>query len=146
MCAGLATLLGPPTVGGMCYWTWQRGRDAMARSVGNASAGFGANAASALSVIGAYQFQRHVLVRPLFDEGGALALDWKKGTESLGEPLKIKTWNQFYKAAGPPVFARVAAIVVAFYVSGSVHAWVACKLNPPSPPPKKKAAPKPLKK
>jgi hypothetical protein len=46
------------------------------------------------------------------------------------EPLKIKTWTQFYRAAGPPVFARTAALVVAFYVSGCAHAWAAYKLNP----------------
>ena len=73
-------------------------------------------------------------MRPLFDEGGMLALDWKKGTESLGEPLKIKTWGQFYRAAGPPVFARTAALIMAFYVSGSVHALVAAKLDPPKVP------------
>ena len=138
MCAGIMTMLGPPTVGGLCYYVWQRGRDSMAKSVGRASAGFGANCASFFSVIGAYMLQRNVLVRPLFDEGGALALDWKKGTESLGEPLKIKTWTQFYRAAGPPVFARTAALVIAFYCSGCVHAWTAAKLDPPPPPPPKK--------
>ena len=82
-------------------------------------------------MFGAYFLQRGIIVRPLFDEGGMLALDWKKGTESLGEPLKIKTWGQFYRAAGPPVFARTAALIMAFYVSGSVHALVAAKLDPP---------------
>jgi hypothetical protein len=48
------------------------------------SAGFGAHSLSAASVVGTYVFQRAVLVRPLFDEGGALSLDWKKGTDSLG--------------------------------------------------------------
>ena len=137
MCAGIATLFGPPTVGGLCYLTWQRGRDATANVVGRATAGFGANVSSAVSLVGAYLLQRSVIVRPLFDEGGALALDWKKGTESLGEPLKIKTWTQFYRAAGPPVFARTMALVLAFYVSGSVHAWTAAKLDPPPPPPPK---------
>ena len=65
-----------------------------------------------------------------------MSLDWKKGTESLGEPLKIKTWGQFYRAAGPPVFARTAALVAAFYISGCVHSWVAYRLNPPPPPAK----------
>ena len=108
----------------------------MACSVGRASAtSITANVVSAVSVVGAYMLQRNVLVRPLFDEGGALALDWKKGTESLGEPLKIKTWTQFYRAAGPPVFARTAAIIAAFYAAGGVHAWAAAKINPPGPPP-----------
>ena len=139
MCAGLATMLGPPTVGGLCYYTWRSGRDSMARSVGSASAGIGAHSATAFSVVGAYQLQRHLLVRPLFDEGGSLSLDWKQGAETLGEPLKIKTWTQFYRAAGPPVFARTVALVMAFYVSGHVHAWVAHKLAPPPPAPKKAA-------
>ena len=103
-------------------------------------AGFGAHIASTLSVFGTYVLQRNVLVAPLFDEGGAFAMDWKKGTESLGEPLKIKTWGQFYRAAGPPVFARTGAIIFAFYVSGCVHAWSAYRLNPPPPPPKKPKA------
>ena len=142
-CAGLATMLGPPTVAYSCYITWLCGRDSWGATRPNSGSGFGANFASGVAAIGAYFFQRNVLVRPLFDEGGSLALDWKKGTESLGEPLKIKTWTQFYRAAGPPVFARTAAIVLAFYVSGAVHAWTAYKLNPaalPPPPPRKPKA------
>ena len=41
------------------------------------------------------------------------------GTDSLGEPLKIQTWRQFYRAAGPPVFARVAALCASFYIAGA---------------------------
>ena len=61
------------------------------------------------------------------NEGGALSLDWKKGTESLGEPLKIQTWRQFYRAAGPPVFARTAALIASFYVAGVAHAMVTAR-------------------
>ena len=93
-----------------------------------------ANIASVVAMVGAYIVQRSTVVR-LFDEGGSLALDWKKGTETLGEPLKIKTWTHFYKAAGPPVFARVAALVAAFYISGCVHGYVANAADPPPPPP-----------
>ena len=46
-------------------------------------------------------------------------VDWKKGVETLGEPLKIKTWAQFYRACGPPVLVRVAALSAAFYLGGS---------------------------
>ena len=135
-------MLGPPTIGYMCYAAWQSGCESMARSVGRATAGsITANVASAVSVVGAFMLQRSLLVRPLFDEGGSLALNWKKGTDTLGEPLKIKTWTQFYRAAGPPVFARTAAIVVAFYAAGNVHALVAARINPPPPPPPPVAKP-----
>ena len=88
--------------------------------------GFGAATASLGSLVGAYYLQRMVLVRH-FDEGGVLSLDWKKGTESLGEPLKITTWRHFYRAAGPPVFARVGALIVSFYIAGVAHGWVASR-------------------
>ena len=134
MCGGLAVLLGPPSVGGCCYLTWKRGRDAWLVGAHVPKAGATANIASVVSMVGAYIVQRSTVVR-LFDEGGSLALDWKKGTETLGEPLKIKTWTHFYKAAGPPVFARVAALVAAFYISGCVHGYVANAADPPPPPP-----------
>ena len=76
------------------------------------------------AMIAAYQAQKALLVRH-FDEGGALALDWKRGAESLGEPLKINTWGQFYRAAGPPVIARGAALMASVYIAGGVSAAVA---------------------
>lgn len=136
MCAGMAVLLGPPSVGGSCYLVWLSGNARHWRSLGRepAQSTFTANFASFSSIFGAYFAQRHLLVRH-FDEGGALSLDWKKGTDSLGEPLKIRTWSQFYKAAGPPVFARVGALIAAFYVAGHAHAWVTARQHPAPPKP-----------
>jgi hypothetical protein len=104
-----------------------------------AASSFSANAASALAVPLAYAVQLRLIVTH-FDHGGALALDWKKGTQSLGEPLKINTWTQFYRATGPPVIARTAAVIASFYIAGNVHAWVTVRNNPPPPPPKKERA------
>ena len=53
-----------------------------------------------------------------FDEGGALSLSWKQGADSLGKPFELKTWGQFYRACGPPVFARVAAMMASCYLAG----------------------------
>jgi len=69
------------------------------------------------------------VVAKRFDEGGAWALDWKKGTESLGEPLKIKTWGQFYKAAGPPAFARTAALIGSCFIAGAAASCAANALR-----------------
>ena len=44
-----------------------------------------------------------------------------------GEPLKIKTWTQFYRAAGPPVFARTGALLASFYCAGYASAWAASR-------------------
>eukprot|EP00966_Prymnesium_polylepis_P084546 1957444-Prymnesium_polylepis.1 len=82
------------------------------------AASFFKTSVSVAAAIAAYNAQRALLVRH-FDEGGVLSLNWKKGTDSLGEPLKIQTWRQFYRAAGPPVFARVAALCASFYVAGA---------------------------
>ena len=122
-------MFGPPTVGGACYCVWYSGRDRMLRSFrcaaesveSSATAGF----ASLTALIASYGVQAR-LVMPAFDEGGALSLDWKKGTESLGQPLKISTWGHFWRASGPPVFARVAALVFSCYVAGNgmrTHRW-----------------------
>ena len=143
MCAGMFVLFAPPSVGGACYIVWQSGRDRMLRQLkcaaDQASSSFSASTASFASVLGMYVLQTKTVVQA-FDEGGALSLDWKKGTQSLGEPLKIKTWGHFYKAAGPPVFARTAALIVSFYVAGHVHAYFAAPAAQP-PPAKPKATP-----
>ena len=118
-CAGIATLLGPPTVGAGCYMVWSSGVAAYARRLkeGVPTFSFVSNCTGLFSGIAAYNAQLTLLVRH-FDEGGALSLNWKRGTESLGEPLKIQTWTQFYRAAGPPVFARTAALLASFYCAG----------------------------
>ena len=83
MCAGLAVMCGPPTVGGACYLTWLKGKAAVLakKGLGDVESSFQANAASLASVAVTYELQRRVVVSH-FDEGGALSLNWKKGTES----------------------------------------------------------------
>ena len=93
MCVGIASILLPPTVAGGCYWLWSKGRNAglrrlalpadtpLSHSLSSTATGFGV-------LVGAYQAQR-VLVCRHFDEHGVLSMDWKKGTESLGEPLQV---------------------------------------------------------
>jgi hypothetical protein len=127
------------------------------------------SAGSGLAALAAaYKAQSAVLVRH-FDEGGALSLDWKKGvqtsdacastphcvpvlsalcqsrcvacpgTDSLGEPLKINTWRQFYRACGPPVIARTGALLVSVYIAGGASAFVARCLYPEPPLPRSEA-------
>lgn len=143
MCVGMAVMFGPPTLGAGCWYMWHVGRDRMLRmkriskeAAAAATSGVAAGSASLLTIPLAYAAQLRFVVTH-FDEGGALSLNWKKTTDSLGEPLKIKTWTQFYRAAGPPVFARTAAIVASCYAAGAMHAWVVARsLPPPLPPPK----------
>uniref|UniRef100_A0A061RAQ9 Uncharacterized protein n=1 Tax=Tetraselmis sp. GSL018 TaxID=582737 RepID=A0A061RAQ9_9CHLO len=123
MCVGLAVLLGPPTVGGICYCTWSGGQTLVATHLDSekpqntfASVGVGLFAG-----VGSYKFQKEFVVRH-FDEGGILSYGYRKGVETLGEPLQIKTWGQFYKAAGPPVFARTAAVIASFFAAGAAQA------------------------
>ena len=59
-----------------------------------------ADLAGLTTLVGAYRAQS-VLVFPHFDRLGTSSL--KQTVEVLGEPLKISTWSQFYKLAGPPV-------------------------------------------
>jgi len=136
MCVGVTIIFGTPAVGACFYYVWNMGRDsvmswARISTVPQAtalSAGAGATA-----VLGSYQMQRRILL-PLFDEGGALSMNWKQGAESLGEPLQLKTWGQFYRALGPPVFARLGAMTVAFYVGGAAHTFVAHRRSDPAKP------------
>jgi len=93
MCVGIATILLPPTVGGGCYWLWSKGVSAemrrLALPIDTPLSHSLASTATGLGVlVGAYQALR-VLVCRHFDQHGVLSLDWKKGTESLGEPLKV---------------------------------------------------------
>jgi len=141
MCAGLATLFGPPTLGGACYMLWCAGGDAAHRSMKSRSrppSSFMSIGSGLAALAAAYKAQSAVLVRH-FDEGGALSLDWKKGTDSLGEPLKINTWRQFYRACGPPVIARTGALLVSVYIAGGASAFVARRLYPEPPLPRSEA-------
>ena len=86
MCAGMAVLLGPPSVGGACYMVWSKGKERMLRRLKLTTpppTSFAANASAFLVLVGSYVGQRAFVIRH-FDEGGALSLNWKKGTESLG--------------------------------------------------------------
>lgn len=89
MCAGMAVLFGPPSVGASCYYVFTMGKTRMLRHRREARsyAPFRAGLLSLGSGVGAYVLQKVMLVRH-FDEGGALSLNWKKGVDSLGEPLK----------------------------------------------------------
>eukprot|EP00873_Tetraselmis_striata_P027693 jgi/Tetstr1/447957/TSEL_035262.t1 len=123
MCVGLAVLCGPPSVGILCFFTWSGGQDLVARhlDVATTPLTFSSAGASATALWAAYKAQ-HRLVIHHFDEGGKWAYGYKRGVESLGEPLQIKTWGQFYKAAGPPVFARTGAIIASCFAAGAAHA------------------------
>ena len=56
------------------------------------------------------------------------------GTQSLGEPLKIQTWGQFYRATGPPVIARTCAFVVACFAAGAGQTAFAHAVNTAAAP------------
>ena len=65
MCAGMAVLLGPPSVGGGCYLVWLRGKARVwsrLKLEPPETAPFGAGIASAGSLVGAYLAQRAVLL------------------------------------------------------------------------------------
>mmetsp|Transcript_18206 Transcript_18206/g.51004 ORF Transcript_18206/g.51004 Transcript_18206/m.51004 type:complete len:139 (-) Transcript_18206:42-458(-) len=131
MCVGLAVLCGPPTVACTCWFTWASGRSLTAQhlttsgEIGEAGALPPMSAVAGIAAMAAaYQTQKGLVIRH-FDEGGMLSYGYKAGTESLGEPLQIKTWGQFYRAAGPPVFARVGAIITSCFVAGAAQAAAA---------------------
>ena len=131
-CAGVFTAFGPPSMLGACYLVWDRGHSLAvrrsARTVCQQSASTYATGIAAL--FGAYQTQR-VLVFRYFDAMGTGS--WKQTVDVLGEPLKVSTWTQFYKLAGPPVLARAAGLIVSFYIAGVAQGAVAQKWNPPLP-------------
>lgn len=132
-CAGVMTAFGPPSLLGVCYLVWDRGHAlAVRRSarsvVCQQSAATYATGLAAL--FGAYQTQK-VLVFRYFDAMGTGS--WKQTVDVLGEPLKVSTWKQFYKLAGPPVLARASGLIVSFYIAGWAQGAVAQKWNPPVP-------------
>ena len=86
-----------------------------------------ADLAGLTTLVGAYRAQS-VLVFPHFDRLGTSSL--KKTVEVLGEPLKISTWSQFYKLAGPPVFARFTGAVLSFYLAGCAQGYFAARWSP----------------
>lgn len=117
---GMMILFGPPTVGMAGYWLALKGQcTALHRWRLSAlpERTVSSNAMSVGALVGAYQLQLRAMVRH-FDEGGALSMNWKQGVDSLGKPFEIKTWGQFYRACGPPVIARVGAMMVSCYLAG----------------------------
>ena len=137
----MAVMFGPPTLGGCCWWVWHTGRERMLRAKGFVVDSVGSSALATSASVASLPLTYFAQLRFVcshFDEGGSLSLDWKKGVDNLGEPLKIKTWTQFYRAAGPPVFSRTAAIILSFYCAGQLHGWVAARQQDPPPPPPKK--------
>ena len=87
MCAGLAVLLGPPSVVLVSYVTWNAGHSlshVCASETSVLATGGGVLAAASV-----YAAQRIVLF-PLVDQGGSLSL--AKVASTLGEPLKIRSW------------------------------------------------------
>ena len=82
----------PADVGRGCWYMWHVGRDRMLRmkriskeAAAAATSGVAAGSASLLTVPVAHAAQLRFVVTH-FDEGGALSLNWKKTTDSLGEP------------------------------------------------------------
>ena len=128
MCAGIATLFGPPTLAGLCYLVWERGRAAVSTTLAKQTASTYATGIAAL--VGAYKAQS-VLIFRHFDALGTAS--WRQTADVLGEPLKVQTWRQFYKLAGPPVLARTAGVVVSFYCAGLAQGYAAHRWNPPAP-------------
>jgi len=129
MCVGMAVLFGPPTTCLGCYWVHSRGQATAhwylqrvpAFTWWSATTGAGAIAA-------AYTAQLRSVVRH-FEPGGALALDYRN-VQALGRPGEISTWGQFWRLTGPPVAARVGALLVSCYVGGVAHACAGAASSP----------------
>ena len=74
----------------------------------------------------AWKVQRAALV-PLFDEGGAMSYNLAHLSDKMGQPLKIASWKDFYRSAGPPVMARTGAAMASFFVAGAAQALVSAR-------------------
>lgn len=127
MCAGLAALLGPPSLALASYGTWCAGSAAALHQLGTAQVprpSYAANAAGIGAVYASWKIQSRLVV-PLFDEGGSLSYNLETMAAKLGEPLKIHSWRDFYRSAGPPVLARTGAVMVSFFIAGASQTLVA---------------------
>ena len=120
MCAGLAVLLGPPSVVLISYFTWNAGH-AISVEPSTSESSIVATGGGVLAAAATWSAQSRVLF-PLVDEGGTLSL--AKVSSTLGEPLKIKTWREFYRSAGPPTATRCAALGVAFFAGGAASGLI----------------------
>lgn len=127
MCAGLAALLGPPSLAGACYGTFWAGHASVMKAFDVAkvpSSSYTANATSLGAAYASWTIQSRFVV-PLFDEGGYLSYNLETMSKKMGEPLKISSWREFYRSAGPPMAARTGAAMMSFFVAGAAHTLVA---------------------
>lgn len=131
MCAGLAALFGPPSLVGACYGTFWAGHASAMNALNATQVPGSSNAANVASIGSAYASwkMQSRLVVPLFDEGGSLSYNLETMSKKLGEPLKINSWRDFYRSAGPPVVARTGAVMVSFFVAGAINTLVARHLD-----------------
>ena len=126
MCPGVLVLVGPQSLLGGCVATWYLGH-ALASSSDSSLATYDVDApssslgrlAGAGAMGGVWAIARRTLF-PIVDAGGALSA----ATATLGEPLKIASWRDFYRATGPPVAMRCAVGLGAFAVGGATAAVV----------------------
>jgi hypothetical protein len=123
MCAGLAVLLVPPSVVLISYFTWNAGHSVASDASGSESpSSLAAVGGGVLAAAATWSAQSRV-VFPLVDEGGPLSL--AKVSSTLGEPLKIRTWREFYRSAGPPTATRCVALGAAFFAGGAASGAIA---------------------
>ena len=123
MCAGLAVLLGPPSVALISYFTWNAGRSIASNASGpDPPSSLAAMGGGVLAAAAMWSAQSR-LAFPLVDEGGPLSL--AKVSSTLGQPLKIRTWREFYRSAGPPTAVRCGALGVAFFAGGAASGTIA---------------------
>ena len=123
MCAGLAVLLGPPSVVLISYFTWNAGRSIASNASGpDPPSSLAAMGGGVLAAAAMWSAQSR-LAFPLVDEGGPLSL--AKVSSTLGQPLKIRTWREFYRSAGPPTAMRCSALGVAFFAGGAASGAIA---------------------
>jgi hypothetical protein len=127
MCAGLAALLAPPSLAGAAYGTFWAGHASAMKTLNTTQvprSSYAANAAGLGAVYASWQLQSRLML-PLFDEGGSLSYNLETMSKKLGEPLKIASWKDFYRSAGPPLVARTGAVMVSFFVAGAAQTLVA---------------------
>ena len=91
-----------------------------------------ANVASLGAAYVSWKVQSRVVV-PLFDEGGSFSWNLESMSKKMGEPLKINTWRDFYRSAGPPMAARTVAVMMSFFVAGAANTLVARYLERETP-------------
>ena len=135
MCAGLAALLGPPSLAGACYGTFHAGNLSAMQTLNTTHvprSSYVANVASLGAAYASWKVQSRVVV-PLFDEGGSFSWNLESMSKKMGEPLKINTWRDFYRSAGPPMAARTVAVMMSFFVAGAANTLVARYLDMETP-------------